>query len=152
MIKRRKRAVEFAVVLLILLRLYLPDGRQSWRRPVSQFLAAAILFFGGYSLIQGEASLYDLWASTWLIAPSTVTLYWLSSGLSGTWSSGSSDERIAELGLAHNKRVGPTIETWTSIGRDYRALPRPRSRRSLCADAGGYQKTRQELESLRVDR
>ena len=56
-------------ILLVLLRLYLPDGSRSFRRPASQLLAAAVLFIGGYSAIQGSHTLYDLWAATWLIIP-----------------------------------------------------------------------------------
>ncbi len=100
-----------SIALLILLRLYLPDGNHAWRRPISQLIAAGILFLGGYSLIQGTMSVYDLWAGTWLIIPATATLYWVSTGLSGTWSAGNSDARVAHLGLAHNKRAGPSLET-----------------------------------------
>ena len=97
-------------VLLVLLRLYLPDGEQAWRRPASQFIAAAILFLGGYSLVQGPISLFDLWAASWLLVPSVAALYWVSAGLSGTWSAGKGDARAAELGLAQNKRVGPILD------------------------------------------
>ena len=97
-------------VLLVLLRLYLPDGEQAWRRPASQFLAAGILFLGGYSLVQGSMSLFDMWASTWLFVPALATLYWVSAGISGTWSAGKGDARAAELGLAQNKRVRPKLD------------------------------------------
>ena len=100
-----------AAVLLVLLRLYLPDGSASWRRPVSQLFAAGILFLGGYSLIQGTHTLYDLWASTWLILPAAAALYWVSAGASGTWSAGDVDEKLAESGLRHNKVIGPKLET-----------------------------------------
>lgn len=99
-------------VLLILLRLYLPDGKQAWRRPVSQFFAAAILFVGGYSLIQGPTTFYDVWASTWLLVPAAVAVYWVSVGISGSWSAGNSDQKLAEHGLARNKRVAPRLESF----------------------------------------
>ena len=100
------------IILLILLRLYLPDGKQSWRRPVSQLFAAGIVFIGGYSLIQGQFSLYDLWASTWLVLPAGAALYWVSVGVSGTWSAANGDHEVAELGLAQNKKTGPKLETF----------------------------------------
>ena len=100
------------ILLLILLRLYLPDGDLSWRRRASQFIASVLLITGGYSLIQGSHSLYDLWASTWLILPAAASLYWVSAGVSGTWSAGDADQHVAQVGLTRNKQLGPALETF----------------------------------------
>ncbi|MEO0579802.1 MAG: ABC transporter permease subunit, partial [Pseudomonadota bacterium] len=97
-------------ILLVLLCLYLPDGSRGWRRPISQFIAAATLFIGGYSLIQGSTLPYDFWAATWLLLPAALALYWLSAGASGAWSSGAVNQKLAETGLARNKTLAPILE------------------------------------------
>ena len=99
-----------AVVLFALLRLCLPDGAAAWRRQVARPIALVILILGVYSLVEGQPTSYELWASTWLLVPSALTLYWLSAGLSGTWSAGNGDSRVAELGLARNRLVAPRLE------------------------------------------
>ena len=101
------------IVLFALLRLYLPDGAGAWRRQVARMIALAILVLGAYSLIQGQSTPYELWAGSWLLVPSTLTLYWLSAGLSGTWSAGKGDRRVAELGLARNRLVAPRLEKFS---------------------------------------
>ena len=101
-----------AIVLLVLLRLYLPDGRQQWRRPVSQLFAAAVFFLGCLSLIHGPVAWYDLWAGSWLLVPSALALYWVTTGVSGRWSACRSTPASAEKGLAHNKIVTPKLETF----------------------------------------
>ncbi len=101
-----------AVVLLSDLRAILPDGKQRWRRTAGQGLAAAILLLGAISLLRGEFALYDLWATSWLVAPAAVALYWLSTGLSGDWCAGAADARLAERGLARNRRLGPKCEAF----------------------------------------
>ena len=98
------------VALFALLRLCLPDGAGAWRRQVARVIALAILVLGVYSLIQGQPVPYELWAGSWLLVPSALTLYWLSAGLSGTWSAGEGDSRVAELGLARNRLVAPRLE------------------------------------------
>ena len=100
------------MVLLVMLWWWLPDGRRRWRRTVGRGLAAAILVLGALSLLQRGASFYDLWATSWLVAPSALALYWLSAGLSGSWCAGASDARSAELGLTRNRRLGPRLETF----------------------------------------
>lgn len=105
-------AVLGGIVLLAVLWWSLPDGRQQWRRTASQGLAAAILVLGVLLLLLKDGDFYDLWASSWLIAPSALALYWLSTGLSGSWCAGDSDPRSAELGLARNRRLGPRLETF----------------------------------------
>ena len=104
------RIVVAAVVLFALLRLCLPDGAGAWRRQVARPIALVILILGMYSLVEGQPTPYELWASTWLLAPSALALYWLSAGLSGTWSAGNADSRVAELGLARNRLVAPRLE------------------------------------------
>ena len=104
------RIVIAGAVLLALLRLCLPDGGGAWRRQVARLIALAILILGAYSLIQGRLTPYELWAGSWLLVPSALTLYWLSAGLSGTWSAGNGDRRVAEFGLARNRLVAPRLE------------------------------------------
>ena len=104
------RIVVAGVVLFALLRLCLPDGVRAWRRQVARPIALVILILGVYSLVEGHPTPYELWASTWLLVPSALTLYWLSAGLSGTWSAGNGDNRVAELGLARNRLVAPRLE------------------------------------------
>ena len=104
------RIVVAAVVLFALLRLCLPDGAGAWRRQVARPIALVILILGVYSLAEGQPTPYELWASSWLLAPSALTLFWLSAGLSGTWSAGKGDSRVAELGLARNRLVAPRLE------------------------------------------
>lgn len=104
------RIVVAAVVLFALLRLCLPDGAGAWRRQVARPIALVILILGVYSLVEGQPTPYELWASTWLLVPSALTLYWLSAGLSGTWSAGNGDSRVAELGLGRNRLVAPRLE------------------------------------------
>ncbi|MYJ97081.1 MAG: ABC transporter permease subunit [Proteobacteria bacterium] len=104
------RIVVAGVVLFALLRLCLPDGAGAWRRLVARLIAVTILVLGAFSLIQGQPTPYELWASSWLLVPSGLTLYWLSGGLSGTWSAGNADSRVAELGLARNRLVAPRLE------------------------------------------
>ncbi|MDE0002727.1 MAG: sugar ABC transporter permease [Rhodospirillaceae bacterium] len=98
------------IVLFALLRLCLPDGTRAWRRRVARLVALAIMILGVFSLIQGQPTPYELWASSWLLVPSALTLFWLSAGLSGTWSEGNADSRVAELGLARNRFVAPRLE------------------------------------------
>ena len=104
------RIVVAGVVLFALLRLCLPDGAGAWRRQVARLTAVAILVLGAFYLIQGQPTPYELWASSWLLAPSALTLYWLSVGLSGTWSAGNGDSRVAELGLARNRFMAPRLK------------------------------------------
>ena len=104
------RIVVAGIVLFVLLRLCLPDGAGAWRRQVARLITLAILVLGVYSLIQGQSTAYELWASSWLLVPSALTLYWLSAGLSGTWSAGNGDSRVAELGLARNRFVAPRLD------------------------------------------
>jgi len=104
------RIVVAGAVLFALLRLCLPDGAGARRRQVARPIALVILILGVYSLVEGQPTPYELWASTWLLVPSALTLYWLSAGLSGTWSAGKGDSLVAELGLARNRRVGPRLE------------------------------------------
>ena len=104
------RIVLAGVVLFALLRLCLPDGAGAWRRQVARLIAVTILALGAFYLIQGQPTPYELWASSWLLVPSSLTLYWLSTGLSGTWSAGNCDSRVAELGLARNRLVAPRLE------------------------------------------
>ena len=99
-------------VLLVLLRLYLPDGEQRWRRPVCQLLSLLILFLGGYSLIEGTLSFFDVWASTWLLVPAAITLIWVTSGVSGSWSTGRAGAAVADIGLVRNKQVAPRYDTF----------------------------------------
>ena len=104
------RIVVTGIVLLLLLRVCLPDGYGGWRRHLARPMALAILLLGGYSLVQGQAAAYELWASTWLIVPSALALYWLTTGLSGKWSAGHLDNGTAELGLARNRFIAPRLE------------------------------------------
>ncbi|MDD9998889.1 MAG: ABC transporter permease subunit, partial [Rhodospirillaceae bacterium] len=104
------RIVVAGVVLFALLRLCLPDGAGAWRRQVARPIALVILILGVYSLVEGRPTPYELWASTWLLVPSALTLYWLSTGLSGTWSAGNGDSRVAELGLARNRFMAPRLK------------------------------------------
>ena len=104
------RIVVTAIVLLLLLRVCLPDGCAGWRRHLARPMALAILLLAGYLLIQGQAAPYELWASTWLIVPSALALYWLTTGLSGKWSAGHPDNGTAELGLARNRHIAPRLE------------------------------------------
>ena len=104
------RIVVAGVVLFALLRLCLPDGAGAWRRQVARLIAVAILSLGAYSLIQGQPTPYEWWASSWLLVPSALALYWLSAGLSGTWSAGDCGSRVAELGLARNRLIAPRLE------------------------------------------
>lgn len=104
------RIVLAGIVLFALLRLCLPDGTGAWRRQVARPIALVILILGVYSLIQGQPTPYELWAGSWLLVPSALALYWLSAGLSGNWSAGNWDRRVAELGLARNRLVGPRLE------------------------------------------
>ena len=99
-------------VLLVLLRLYLPDGEQRWRSPVCQLLSLLILFLGGYSLIEGTLSFFDVWASTWLLVPAAITLIWVTSGVSGSWSTGRAGAAVADIGLVRNKQVAPRYDTF----------------------------------------
>lgn len=101
-----------AIVLLLILRASLPDGRQRWRRNAGQGLAAAILVLGLLSLLRRDATFYDLWATSWLFVPSALALYWLSAGLSGSWCAGAQDAGAAELGLARNRRLAPRFEAF----------------------------------------
>ena len=104
------RIVVAGAVLFALLRLCLPDGAGAWRRQVARPIALVLLILGVYSLVDGQPTPYELWASTWLLVPSALTLYWLSTGLSGTWSAGNGDNRVAELGLARNRLVAPRLQ------------------------------------------
>ncbi len=99
------------LVLTILLRFVLPDGIRGWRQPLGQLLAALLLFVGGYSLIHGSATLFEVWAASWLILPAVLALFWLSAGLSGSWSSAHTDQQSAELGLARNRWLSPRLES-----------------------------------------
>lgn len=101
-----------AIVLLLILRASLPDGRQRWRRYAGQGLAAAILLLGLLSLLRRDATFYDLWATSWLFVPSALALYWLSAGLSGSWCAGAQDAGAAELGLARNRRLALRFEAF----------------------------------------
>ena len=101
-----------AIVLLLILRASLPDGRQRWRRYAGQGLAAAILVLGLLSLLRRDATFYDLWATSWLFAPSALALYWMSAGLSGSWCAGAQDAGAAELGLARNRSLAPRFEAF----------------------------------------
>ena len=98
------------IVLLVLLRWCLPDGKGGRRRHLARPVSLSILLLGGYSLIQGRPTPFDLWASSWLIVPSALALYWLSTGLSGTWSAGKAGNGVSELGLARNRRLAPRLE------------------------------------------
>lgn len=104
------RIVLAGIVLLVLLRLCLPDGKGGRRRRLARPVSLAILLLGGYSLIHGQHTPFDLWASSWLIVPSALALYWLSTGLSGTWSAGKAGIGVSELGLARNRRLVPRLE------------------------------------------
>ena len=104
------RIVLAGIVLLVLLRLCLPDGKGGRRRRLARPVSLAILLLGGYSLIHGQHTPFDLWASSWLIVPSALALYWLSTGLSGTWSAGKAGIGVSELGLARNRRLAPRLE------------------------------------------
>ena len=104
------RIVVTGIVLLLLLRVCLPEGYGGWRRYLARPMALAVLLLGGYSLVQGQAAPYELWASTWLIVPSALALYWLTTGLSGKWSAGHLDNGTAELGLARNRFIAPRLE------------------------------------------
>lgn len=101
-----------AIVLLLILRASLPDGRQRWRRKAGQGLAAAIFVLGLLSLLRRDATFCDLWATSWLVVPSALALYWLSAGLSGSWCAGAQDAGAAELGLARNRRLAPRFEAF----------------------------------------
>ena len=101
-----------AALLLVLLRLYLPDGAVAWRRAVSQFLSVGLLFLGGYQLITGAQTWFDLWAATWVLIPAGLTLYWVSTGVSGAWSACQVDHERAETGLARNRVLAPRLETF----------------------------------------
>ncbi len=101
-----------AVVLLNLLCMGLPDGAGRWRRTTSQIFATVALMHGVLFPSWRDVSLYDLWAVSWLIIPAGLSLYWLSTGLSGAWCAGASDARAAELGLARNRRLAPKLEAF----------------------------------------
>ena len=107
------RIVLTGIVLLVLLRWCLPDGEGGRRRHLARPVGLAILLLGGYSLIHGQPTPFELWASSWLIAPSALTLYWLSTGLSGKWSAGNAGNGVSELGLARNRRITPRLEKFS---------------------------------------
>ena len=104
------RIVLAGIALLALLRLCLPDGEGGRRRHLARLVSLAILLLGGYSLIHGQTTPFELWASSWLIVPSALALYWLSTGLSGKWSAGNADNSVSDLGLARNRLIAPRLE------------------------------------------
>ncbi len=104
------RIVLAGIVLLVLLRWCLPDGEGGRRRQLARPVGLALLLLGVYSLIHGQPTPFELWASSWLIVPSALALYWLSTGLSGTWSAGKAGNGVSELGLARNRRLAPRLE------------------------------------------
>ena len=104
------RIVLTGIVLLVLLRWCLPDGEGGRRRHLARPVGLAILLLGGYSLIHGQPTPFELWASSWLIAPSALTLFWLSTGLSAEWSAGKAGNGLSELGLARNRLIAPRLE------------------------------------------
>lgn len=104
------RIVLTGIVLLVLLRWCLPDGEGGRRRQFARPVGLAILLLGGYSLIHGQPTPFEIWASSWLIVPSALALYWLSTGLSGKWSVGNADNGVSELGLARNRLIAPRLE------------------------------------------
>ena len=104
-----------ACVLLLALRGLLPDGARRfplWRRTAGRALATAMLLSGALFPLWRDFSLYDLWAVSWLVVPAGLSLYWLSAGISGTWCAGAADARMAERGLARNRRLGPRLEAF----------------------------------------
>ncbi len=110
----RGEAAEFActlaaIPLLLLLRGWLPDGRQRWKRHAGRSIAVAVFALGALSPLWRDITLYDLWAISWLVFPAALAFHWLSTGLSGAWCAGDSDAGGAELGLARNRRLGPRL-------------------------------------------
>lgn len=99
-------------VMLDSLWIALPDGARRWRRTAGQIIATVALMLGLLLPLWRGMSLYDLWAVSWLIIPAGLSLYWLSTGLSGAWCAGVSDARTAELGLARNRRLAPKLEAF----------------------------------------
>jgi len=97
-------------LLLGLTRWQLPDGKNSWKRPLAQALAAVSLSIGALNLVTHTLSLYDIWASCWLTIPAGLVVYWLFIGPVSSWSSGRLNERMAEKGLARNRRTWPRLE------------------------------------------
>ncbi|MDE0480588.1 MAG: ABC transporter permease subunit [Gammaproteobacteria bacterium] len=101
-----------AIVLLNSLYVALQNDARRWRRTASRIFATVALMHGALFPLWRDISLYDLWAVSWLIIPAGLSLYWLSTGLSGAWCAGASDARAAELGLARNRRLAPKLEAF----------------------------------------
>ena len=101
-----------AIVLLNSLYVALQNDARRWRRTASRIFATVALMHGALFPLWRDISLYDLWAVSWLVVPAGLSLYWLSTGLSGAWCAGASDARAAELGLARNRRLAPKLEAF----------------------------------------
>lgn len=101
-----------AIVLLNSLYIALQNGPGRWWRTASRIFATVALMHGALFPLWRDISLYDLWAVSWLVVPAGLSLYWLSTGLSGAWCAGASDARAAELGLARNRRLAPKLEAF----------------------------------------
>ncbi|MYA66191.1 MAG: ABC transporter permease subunit [Gammaproteobacteria bacterium] len=101
-----------AIVLLNSLYVALQNDARRWRRTASRIFATVALIHGALFPLWRDISLYDLWAVSWLVVPAGLSLYWLSTGLSGAWCAGASDARAAELGLARNRRLAPKLEAF----------------------------------------
>ncbi len=102
------------MLLLVLLRWLLPDGKSAMRRYAAQLLAVAVVVVALFSFARTGMTVYDAWSRAWLLVPAALALLWVSGGASGHWCAARCSASEAEDGLAENKRQQPML---SAVGR-----------------------------------
>ncbi len=97
---------------LLVLRALLPDGRSTWRMPVTLIGAVLLLVVGVSVIFSSEWSAWDTWSRAWLLALPLLVLVWTTREAVRLWATGKCEEADAERGLARNRVVSPRLESF----------------------------------------
>ncbi|HJN56015.1 MAG TPA: hypothetical protein QF646_06490, partial [Candidatus Poseidoniales archaeon] len=95
---------------MTLLWLILPEREQKRQRDLAMMASGLALIIALLHLISTPIKVIDLWVSAWVVVPTSLLIWWLSSPPVSRWVEGPLSTALAERGLARNQGLASSHE------------------------------------------